>query len=406
MAGGGLRQSVARVSALPAAPRPWPPAGVPLALYVHIPWCVRKCPYCDFNSHAARAPVDQEGYVDALLQDLERDLDGLDRGDLRPALVSVFIGGGTPSLFEPAAIGRLLEGVATRLDLQPGVEITLEANPGTSEAGRFAGYRAAGVNRLSLGVQSLDDASLVALGRIHGAAEARAALAMARRAGFDNVNLDLMYGLPSQSMQGALQDLRALLDLGPEHVSWYQLTLEPNTLFHHRPPPLPDDDLLADMADAGQEILDRAGYRRYEISAYARDGRRAGHNLNYWGFGDYLGIGAGAHGKLSTTDGLVRRTAKPRGPEAYLADAGAGGGSRILSADDLVAEFFLNAMRLVEGVPASWFAQRTGLPLDRVVHATARARALGLLADDPARLQPTALGLRYLNDLLAPFQPG
>ncbi len=393
------------MSALPAAPWPSPLAGVPLALYVHIPWCVRKCPYCDFNSHVPRAVVDQRGYVDALLQDLDHDLDGLDRGDLGPGLVSVFIGGGTPSLFEPAAIGRLLEGVAARLDLQPGIEITLEANPGTAEAERFAGYRAAGVNRLSLGVQSLDDASLAALGRIHGAAEARAAFDLARRAGFDNVNLDLMYGLPGQSIAGGLRDLRSLLELAPEHVSWYQLTLEPNTLFHHRPPPLPDDDRLADMADAGQEILDRAGYRRYEVSAYAREGRRARHNLNYWEFGDYLGIGAGAHGKLSTADGLVRRTAKPRGPEVYLAGAGAGS-SRVLEVDDRVAEFFLNAMRLVDGVPADWFAQRTGLSLDRVGDALARARALGLMAHEPARLRPTALGLRFLNDLLALFEPG
>jgi oxygen-independent coproporphyrinogen-3 oxidase len=394
------------VTAAPESSLPARLAAVPLALYVHIPWCVRKCPYCDFNSHAPRAEVDQQGYVDALLRDLDRDLDGLDRAEPGSGLVSIFIGGGTPSLFEPAAIGRLLEGLAARLDLQPDIEITLEANPGTAEANRFAGYRAAGVNRLSLGVQSLDDASLAALGRIHGAAEAREALAMARRAGFDNVNLDLMYGLPNQAIGGALQDLRALVELEPEHVSWYQLTLEPNTLFHHRPPPLPDDDLLADMADAGQALLADAGYRRYEISAYARDARRARHNLNYWGFGDYLGIGAGAHGKLSAADGVVRRSAKPRGPEAYLAGAGSGGSSRVLGPDDLVAEFFLNAMRLVDGVPAAWFPQRTGLSPERVLAAAARARALGLLAEDPARLRPTALGLRFLNDLLALFEPG
>ena len=380
-------------------------ATVPLALYVHIPWCVRKCPYCDFNSHAPRAAIDQEGYVDALLRDLDHDLAGLDAAGRGAGLVSVFIGGGTPSLFEPAAIGRLLDGVAARLHLDAAAEVTLEANPGTAEAKRFAGYRAAGVNRVSLGVQSLDDVSLAALGRIHGAAEARAAFAMARQAGFDNINLDLMYGLPKQSSAGALQDLGALVELGPEHVSWYQLTLEPNTLFHHRPPPLPDDDALADIADAGQALLAAAGYRRYEISAYARDARCARHNLNYWEFGDYLGIGAGAHGKLTTQDGVVRRTTKPRGPEAYLSGVGSGAGSRVLARDDLVAEFFLNAMRLVDGVPVACFAQRTGLALEQVSAAVARARALGLMADDPARLRPTALGLRFLNDLVALFEP-
>jgi oxygen-independent coproporphyrinogen-3 oxidase len=379
------------------------PAPVPLGLYIHIPWCVRKCPYCDFNSHELREALDQGAYVDALLQDLDKELT---QGPL-PPLQSIFIGGGTPSLFEGASIARLLEGVAQRIDLAPDVEVTLEANPGTAEAARLVDYRAAGVNRLSIGVQSLADASLKALGRIHSAAEARSAYQMARAAGFDNVNLDLMYGLPGQTQEAALDDLGRLIALGPEHISWYQLTLEPNTLFHHHPPRLPDDDVLVDMMEAGLGVLAGAGYERYEISAYARDGRRCRHNLNYWRFGDYLGIGAGAHGKSSAPGRPIRRRAKQRRPAAYMASAatGAVASERLLAPEELAVEFFLNAMRLTEGVPVEQFEARTGLALAVIAQPLLRARELGLMLDDPRRLQPSPLGLRFLNDLLALFEP-
>lgn len=347
--------------------------------------------------------LDERGYVDALLLDLESELA---RRPL-PSVESVFIGGGTPSLFGGAAIEGLLDGIARRLTLSPDVEITLEANPGTAEAAHFSDYRGAGVNRLSIGVQSLDDDRLVALGRIHSAAEARTAYRIARSAGFDNINLDLMYGLPGQTTVAALDDLGAIIDLAPEHVSWYQLTLEPNTLFHHHPPPLPDEDSLADMMDRGQVMLADSGYRQYEISAYARDGRRCRHNLNYWQFGDYLGIGAGAHGKLTSPGPVIRRRSKQRQPAAYI-DSAAGGAvakEREISRDELAVEFFLNTLRLKAGVSADLFEARTGLELQTLAEPLARARELGLLSGDPARLQPSALGLRYLNDLLALFEP-
>lgn len=390
---------------------PWPaapgkesePAGaIPLSLYIHIPWCVRKCPYCDFNSHALCGPIDQDAYVDALLLDLQHEVS---RQPL-PPIESIFIGGGTPSLFDGAAIARLLQGIAQRTVLAADAEITLEANPGTAEAANFSAYRAAGVNRLSVGLQSLDDGRLAALGRIHSAAEARAAYRMACSAAFDNINLDLMYGLPQQSTAAALDDLGELIDLRPEHISWYQLTLEPNTLFHHQPPPLPDEDRLADMMEAGQSMLADAGYLQYEISAYARDGRQCRHNLNYWQFGDYLGIGAGAHGKLSFPGSHIQRRSKQRQPTAYMAAAeGAIALERDVSSEELAVEFFLNALRLTEGVPAGLFQSRTGLALHSVAQPLAKARELGLMLADPARLQPSALGLRYLNDLLALFEP-
>ena len=369
----------------------------PLGLYIHIPWCVRKCPYCDFNSHRAPQALPEADYVDALLRDLAVQAQRVAGRTLQ----TVFIGGGTPSLFSGRAIGELLAGAARLLPLAPDAEITLEANPGTAEAGRFADYRAAGVNRLSIGVQSLDDASLRALGRIHDQTQALAAVDMARRAGFDNLNLDLMYGLPRQTPEAALADLEALIGLGPEHLSWYQLTLEPNTLFHHDPPPLPDDDTLGEMMEAGLERLSEAGFVQYEVSAHARPGRQARHNLNYWRFGDYLGIGAGAHAKLTAADGTVRRYARPRHPRDYLADPVAPGSERRLSPDELPIEFFLNALRLSEGVPAALFEARTGLPLAVVADRLAEARARGLLAPDPERLRPTPLGQRFLNDLLA-----
>jgi oxygen-independent coproporphyrinogen-3 oxidase len=375
----------------------------PLSLYVHFPWCVEKCPYCDFNSHPARQAPDQAAYVDALLCDLDQELP-LVAG--RP-VQTIFMGGGTPSLFEPAQIDRLLRGIAERLPLADEAEITLEANPGTVEAGRFAVYREAGVNRLSIGVQSLDAHMLQALGRIHGPAEAVAAARAAREAGFDTFNLDLMFGLPQQSLAQALADLEQALALCPPHLSWYQLTLEPNTAFAHRPPPLPDDDLLWDMQEAGQALLAGTGLQQYEVSAYARPGHRCRHNLNYWSFGDYLGIGAGAHGKLTLSDGRIQRRWKQRHPQAYLAAADGASlisGARWLAAEDLPVEFMMNALRLNEGVAAALYPANTGRSLDELAPLLQRARSRGLLQPDPGRLAPSALGQRFLNDLLALFE--
>ncbi len=376
---------------------------MPVSLYVHIPWCVSKCPYCDFNSHALHEPVDQGAYVDALLRDLDHEVA---RRPL-PEIGSIFIGGGTPSLFKGVAIGRLLEGVTQRLHLARDVEITLEANPGAAEAAHFSDYRAAGVNRLSIGVQSLDDAKLQALGRIHSASEAVGAFCLARHAGFDNINLDMMYGLPAQTTVEMRADLRALLALQPEHVSWYELTLEPNTRFHHRPPPLPDEGQLVEMMEQGQAILAACGYRQYEISAYARDDRLCRHNLNYWRFGDYLGIGAGAHGKLTMPHYLVQRRSKQRRPAAYLSAVaqGALSSERSVGDHELPVEFMLNALRLSVGVPTDLFAQRTGLGEDALAAPLGQARRRGLMVDDPNRLEATPRGRRYLNDLLALFEP-
>jgi oxygen-independent coproporphyrinogen-3 oxidase len=379
---------------------PEPP---PLSLYIHLPWCVRKCPYCDFNSHAIGDGVDREGYVDALLADL--DIEMARRPDV--TLDSVFLGGGTPSLFSGGEIGRLLNGVDRRLGLADDVEITLEANPGTADAGHFSGYRAAGVNRLSIGVQSLDDAQLAGLGRIHRAADAVAAVTMARRAGFDNFNLDMMFGLPGQSLDQAMADLGAALALEPTHLSWYQLTLEPNTAFHHQPPRgMPDDDHAAEIGDAGQERLRAAGLHRYEVSAYALPGRTCRHNRNYWEFGDYFAIGAGAHGKLTLSDGRIERVTRQRSPAAYMAAAAQGAISsrRTLADDELPLEFMLNALRLCDGVSSASFEARSGLPLPVIEGPCRQARDLGLMVDQPGRLAPTALGLAFLNDLLALFE--
>ncbi|MDT3719158.1 radical SAM family heme chaperone HemW [Pseudomonas oryzihabitans] len=374
----------------------------PLALYVHIPWCVRKCPYCDFNSHAAGPTLPEAEYVDALLADLDNDLSHVHG---RP-LTSIFFGGGTPSLFSAAALGRLLVGVAQRLDFAPDIEITLEANPGTFEQAKFVAYRGLGINRLSIGIQSFQDEKLKALGRIHGRDEAIRAADRARAAGFDNFNLDLMHGLPGQSLADALGDLEQAIALAPTHLSWYQLTMEPNTVFWSQPPELPEDDTLWDIQEAGQARLAVAGYRQYETSAYAQPGRQARHNLNYWGFGDFLGIGAGAHAKLSAPDGTLLRSWKTRLPKDYLDPAKPfQAGEKRLEPADLPFEFMMNALRLVDGVPASWYPQRTGQALDSLAPALAAARRDGLLVDDLERLQPTTRGQLFLNDLLQSFLP-
>ncbi len=371
----------------------------PLSLYVHLPWCVRKCPYCDFNSHPVRGAVDQSGYVRALLQDLARDLERVPGRRLE----SLFIGGGTPSLFGGDAIAALLEGIGALAELAPGAEVTLEANPGTADAANFRAYREAGVNRLSIGVQSFSDQALERLGRIHDAAEARAAFEAARQAGFDNINLDLMFGLPGQGVEGALADLEQALALVPDHLSWYQLTLEPNTPFHHHPPPLPGEETLWRIQEEGAALLASAGYCRYEVSAWSLPGRQCHHNLNYWRFGDYLGIGAGAHGKVSGE--TVLRYWKTRHPNRYLEQVatGAVAGERRVEGESLVLEFMMNAMRLVEGVKMGCFERHTGLPSTALQSGLGRARELGLMELD--RLQPTPKGMELLNDLLLCFHP-
>jgi oxygen-independent coproporphyrinogen-3 oxidase len=372
----------------------------PIAVYVHLPWCVRKCPYCDFNSHAAPGTIPENAYVKALLADLEADLDlAAGRG-----VSSIFLGGGTPSLFGPEAIHALISGIAARLPLAADVEITMEANPGTVEHGRFSGYAAAGVNRVSLGAQSFDAASLAALGRIHGPDEIPAAVAEVRAAGIGNFNLDLMYGLPGQSRAGALADLRAAIALVPAHLSHYQLTLEPGTAFHHRPPPLPDDEQAFEMQLACQQELAAAGFSQYEVSAHARPGRQCRHNLNYWRFGDYLGIGAGAHGK-ATVGGVVIRTEKARSPRAYLDSGGRAGQRRPVPARELPFEYMLNALRLYEGFTDAHFTAATGLAASALRPVLTRLSGRGLIGEDSGTWRPTELGFRFLNELQAEFLP-
>ena len=375
----------------------------PLALYIHTPWCVRKCPYCDFNSHAAGSEPPFAAYVERLLADLD---DELFRPAARRPLVSIFIGGGTPSLMPGDAIAALLDGVRARTLLVPDCEITLEANPGATDNARLADYRQAGVNRLSIGVQSLSALQLERLGRIHDPAGARAAVAAARAAGFDNLNLDLMFALPGQTLDEALADLESLIALGPEHISYYQLTLEPNTAFYAEPPELPDADLAADIAVQGRRLLCAGGYGQYEVSAYARPGRRCRHNLNYWRFGDYLGIGAGAHGKLTDpSDGRIRRRAKHRHPGAYLSAAPGTfvSGERLLDKEDRIFEFALNAFRLTGGFERRLFEETTGLPWAHVAPIVTAAVGDGLLRVTDERLEPTELGRDFADALVTRF---
>jgi oxygen-independent coproporphyrinogen-3 oxidase len=370
----------------------------PLALYVHIPWCVRKCPYCDFNSHERSGALPEAEYVQKLISDLESLLPSV----WGRRLTSVFIGGGTPSLFSPEAIDELLAGVRARLPLEPGAEVTLEANPGTVEAARFRGFREAGVNRISLGVQSFDDAMLAALGRIHSADEARRGVAAALES-FDNVNIDLMYGLPGQTVAGARADIAAGIGCGTPHVSAYQLTIEPNTVFWSKPPELPGHDASADMQLMVEDVLAQAGYEHYETSAFARPDRRCRHNLNYWEFGDYLGIGAGAHGKISFPDRITRHE-RPKQPAAYLQDDSSIE-NRVIAPAELPFEFMLNALRLIDGFPIDLFSARTGLPLMAIQNTMETAERQGLLERDLKRIRPTERGQRFLNELLELFLP-
>ena len=386
----------------------------PLSLYVHLPWCVRKCPYCDFNSHeyrdAAGGPPPFAAYVDALIADLDLDLP-LAWGR---TVHSVFFGGGTPSLFPAAAIDRFLQAASARLRFAPGCEITLETNPGTAEHGRFGDYLRAGVNRVSFGIQSFDDGCLRRLGRIHDSTQAEAAVKLAQDAGLDNLNLDLMYALPGQTLAMALHDLERAFALAPAHISHYQLTLEPNTVFAARPPEhLPDEDLAWDMQEQGQARLAAAGYAQYEISAYARPGRQCAHNLNYWRFGDYLGIGAGAHGKLSLPAeggdaGRILRRWKLKHPAAYLAQAGTAaaiGGDEDIAPAQRPFEYMLNLLRLREGFALAAFEARTGLPRAAIAAPLAEAVAAGWLVVGDERVRPTESGLRFANDVIALFLP-
>ncbi|WP_341666588.1 radical SAM family heme chaperone HemW [Alcaligenes sp. SDU_A2] len=387
-----------------AGPATLLPSLPPLSVYVHVPWCVRKCPYCDFNSHAAPAQLPEEDYLSALQADLEQNLPLI----WGRQVISVFIGGGTPSLLSASALDRMLALLRAYLNLLPDAEITLEANPGTAEAQRFLDYARSGINRISLGVQSFDDQALKALGRVHDGQQARQAIDMAMKA-VDRVNLDLMYALPGQSPTQSEQDILQAMSFGTEHLSLYHLTLEPNTVFAKYPPVLPDDDDSAAMQDRLIELTAAQGWHQYEISAYAKRGGHSRHNLNYWEFGDYLGIGPGAHGKLSFHDRIIR-TATVRNPVSWMEAAPRRDGSHYarherVSAADLPFEFMLNALRLKDGVPANYFQERTGVPLARILPVLRRSIDKGLLAADPVRIRASDLGWRFLNDLQEAFLP-
>jgi oxygen-independent coproporphyrinogen-3 oxidase len=372
----------------------------PLSLYIHIPWCVRKCPYCDFNSHEARGEIPHQAYADALIRDLEQALPLV----WGRRVQTIFFGGGTPSLLPAQTLDDLLCRVRALLPLAYGAEVTLEANPGTVEANKFSAFRDAGVNRLSLGIQSFDDVYLKSLGRIHDAGEARRAAEIAL-ATFDNVNLDLMYALPQQSPEHALADLRTAIGFAPQHISAYHLTIEPNTAFHHRPPPLPDDDASAAMQEAIEAELAGAGYGHYETSAFATPGRQCRHNLNYWQFGDYLGIGAGAHSKLSFADRILRQ-ARLKHPAAYMQGMKESRhieSEHTLTRHDLGFEFMMNALRLNAGFPVALFRERTGLPISSIEPALQLAGNKGLIERDHLHIAPTPLGRRFLNELLQLF---
>ncbi|EKO3393719.1 radical SAM family heme chaperone HemW [Vibrio fluvialis] len=382
-----------------------PPA---LSLYVHIPWCVQKCPYCDFNSHALKADIPEEEYIDALLEDLDTDIERYQlAGDPR-LLHSIFIGGGTPSLISADGIGRLLRGIEARIAFKPDIEITMEANPGTIEAERFVGYRHVGVTRISIGVQSFEPEKLTRLGRIHGRDEAVNAAKLAHQIGLNSFNLDLMHGLPDQTLDQALADLDRAIELAPPHLSWYQLTIEPNTMFYFKPPTLPDDDALWDIFDLGHQKLTEAGYVQYEISGYSKPGYQCQHNLNYWRFGDYLGIGCGSHGKLSFADGRIVRTTKVKHPRGYLA-AYQNLAKPYLDSEQLVEdvdrpfEFFMNRFRLIEPCPKADFSATTGLPISVIQPTLDWAIEQGYLSENDTHWQITEKGKLFLNDLLAAF---
>ena len=376
---------------------------IPLSLYIHIPWCVKKCPYCDFNSHQITEELPEKVYVQALLKDLEAELPAI----WGRRLESIFIGGGTPSVFSADAINTLLSGLRALLPLRPSMEITMEANPGTFEQERFKAYREAGINRLSIGVQSFNAEHLTALGRIHDNKEAIQASHIAKQAGFDNFNIDLMFGLPKQNTAQALNDLQQAIDCQPSHISWYQLTLEPNTLFHHAPPALiPSNDDLWDMQEQGQKLLAQSGFSQYEVSAYAKNNQRSQHNMNYWEFGDYVGIGAGAHGKISAPDGSIQRYSKYRQPKQYMDQAIKGTARSFeeqLEKENLPFEFMLNALRLKQGVDINLFEERTYLPFKQIEKKLKKAIQKDLIEENNQIIKTTSNGWNFLNDTVEYF---
>lgn len=377
----------------------------PLSLYIHVPWCVRKCPYCDFNSHHAPDSLPEDAYIEALIRDLEQDLPLI----WGRTVQTIFIGGGTPSLFSAQAYDRLFSALRARLNISPQAEVTMEANPGTFEAVRFKDYRDLGINRLSVGVQSFNDDALKRLGRIHGGDEAKKAVEIAYQAGFDNLNLDLMFGLPGQDESSARHDVETAISLAPTHISYYQLTIEPNTLFYTHPPVLPADDPIIDWQLDNQQRLSDAGYHQYEVSAYAKDRRQCRHNLNYWQYGDYLGIGAGAHSKITRADKAgIQRLVKQKQPRDFINHAGTAKGiitDEWVQESEVGFEFMLNALRLNAGVPTPMFMERTGLPLSRFQTALDAAEDKALLDYTVQYLRPTALGRQYLNTLIEQFLP-
>lgn len=377
---------------------------LPLGLYVHTPWCIQKCPYCDFNSHTSPDVLPAERYVKALLDDLEWQQSSVSKR----VVDTLFIGGGTPSLFAPELVSSLLNGIKSRINVAEGAEITMEANPGALECGDLSAYREAGVNRLSLGVQSFNSQKLKVLGRIHGPEEAQSAAIRAQQAGFKELNLDLMFGLPGQSVAEAISDIQVAIAQKPTHISYYQLTLEPNTRFYSQPPVMPNEAEMEQIQAGGLELLDQSGYQRYEVSAFSRPGHQCRHNLNYWEFGDYLGLGAGAHGKVSRPEmGEVVRHWNVRNPEEYMAKVGDKrhrSGSRHLLKSDLVLEFMMNALRLSEGFEGGLFTSRTGIPNETIRPLLGSLQERGLLESDLGRVQPTELGMRFLDDLVLSFE--
>ncbi len=373
----------------------------PLSLYVHVPWCVRKCPYCDFNSHAADDELPEEEYVQALIRELDIELPYAQGRQL----TSIFFGGGTPSLFSAESIGRIIQAARRRIGFHEDIEITLEANPGTFEQEKFTGYRSVGVNRLSIGIQSFNDLHLQKLGRIHSGENAIAAVTMARQAGFDNFNLDLMHGLPGQTEAEALSDLQQAINLAPSHISWYQLTIEPNTEFYRRPPVLPEENILENIQDKGQELLQKNDYLQYEVSAFCRDQKQSIHNKNYWQFGDYLGIGAGAHGKITLPDEQrIIRTTKTRLPTDYLQrESSYMASCKNISRVELPLEFMMNALRLNEGVNSALFSDRTGIPYRKIKNICEKLVTMSLLENNPDRICTTPKGHQFLNSVLELF---
>jgi putative oxygen-independent coproporphyrinogen III oxidase len=373
----------------------------PLSLYIHIPWCVRKCPYCDFNSHAAGPEIPEQAYIQRLIADLQQDQPWAQGRKL----TSIFFGGGTPSLFSAAGIGEIVSAAEKIIGFSEDIEITLEANPGTFEQEKFSGFRSAGINRLSIGIQSFNQNHLEKLGRIHSGDQALTAISTARKAGFENFNLDLMHGLSGQTLAEATTDIQQAIDQGANHISWYQLTIEPNTEFYSRPPQLPEDDILADIQHAGMGLLETHGYGQYEVSAFAQPGQRSQHNINYWQFGDYLGIGAGAHGKITLpAEHKIIRSNKTRQPDNYLSrELATLAQQKPIPREELAMEFMMNGLRLREGVPADYFSERTGLTGSSIEQQVQKLQSQGLLEVDSQQFRATPLGYQFLNSLLQGF---